>query len=131
MTGRPGRLTYYRGDVATWVADEAGFDVVVSSRVLHHVPEPAVALDRIHRWLRPGGLFVCVDFLHDRFDRCDALWLAQMRGFPRPWVLPPDGLAPPALTPRPNASREWEQDHVVDQDLNDSPTSTSRWIGCS
>ena len=52
-----------------------------SSRpVLHHVPEPAVALDRIHRWLRPGGLFVCVDFLHDRFDRCDALWLAQMRG---------------------------------------------------
>jgi SAM-dependent methyltransferase len=77
---RPGRLAYHQGDVATWGADEAGFDVIVTSRALHHVPEPAAALERIHDWLRPGGPLVCVDFLHDRFDRRDARRLAQVRG---------------------------------------------------
>lgn len=118
----PGRLTYHRGDVATWDTDEAGFDVVVSSRALHHVPEPAAALQRIHRWLRPGGQLVCVDFLHDRFDRRDATWLAQTRGlleaigsYRRDGQLPS---SPDAAIER--VEWEWEQDHVVDQDLNGS-----------
>jgi ubiquinone/menaquinone biosynthesis C-methylase UbiE len=137
---RPGRLTYHQGDVGTWVADEAAFDVVVSSRVLHHVPEPAVALERIHRWLRPGGQFVCVDFLYDRFDRSDARWLAQMRGlleatgsYRRDGRLP---TSPDSAVERITA--EWAQDHVVDQDLNGSadiedpldrlfPTHTRSW----
>jgi ubiquinone/menaquinone biosynthesis C-methylase UbiE len=137
---RPGRLSYHEGDVATWVADAAAFDVAVSSRVLHHVPEPAAALERIHRWLRPGGLFVCVDFLHDRFDRRDAQWLAQVRGlleatesYRRDGRLP---TSPDSAVERITA--EWEQDHVVDQDLNGSadlevpldrlfPTHTRSW----
>jgi len=137
---RPGRLSYHEGDVATWVADAAAFDVVVSSRVLHHVPEPAAALERIHRWLRPGGLFVCVDFLHDRFDRRDAQWLAQVRGlleatesYCRDGRLP---TSPDSAVER--IAWEWEQDHVVDQDLNGSadidepldrlfPTHTRSW----
>lgn len=138
---RPGRLTYHQGDVATWMADEGGgFDVIVSSRVLHHVPEPTAALERIHRWLRPGGQLVCVDFLHDRFDGRDAGWVAQIRGlleaigsYRREGLLPS---SPDAAIER--IAWEWEQDHVVDQDLNGSaeieeplsrlfPTHTRSW----
>jgi SAM-dependent methyltransferase len=112
---RPGRLAYHQGNVATWGADEAGFDVIITSRALHHVPGPAAALERIHHWLRPGGQLVCVDFLHDRFDRRDARWLAQVRGLleatgshPRDGRLPAD---PDAAVER--IEWEWEQDHVV------------------
>jgi SAM-dependent methyltransferase len=131
--GRPGRLAYHQSDVATWGATEAGFDVIVTSRALHHVPEPAAALERIHQWLRPGGQLVCVDFLHDRFDRRDARWLAQVRGLleatgshPHDGRLPAD---PDAAVER--IEWEWEQDHVVDQDLNRSAAieePLSRWF---
>ena len=114
--GRAGSPTW--GDVATWVADEAGFDVVVSSRALR--PGTGGRAGPIHRWLRPGGLFVCVDFLHDRFDRCDALWRPDARLLEAVGPTAVRELPATALTPRPNASREWAQDHVVDQDLNGS-----------
>jgi SAM-dependent methyltransferase len=130
---RRGRLAFHQGNVATWGADEAGFDVIVTSRALHHVPEPAAALERIHHWLRPGGQLVCVDFLHDRFDRRDARWLAQVRGLleatgshPCEGRLPAD---PSAAVER--IEWEWEQDHVVDQDLNRSAAieePLSRWF---
>jgi 2-polyprenyl-3-methyl-5-hydroxy-6-metoxy-1,4-benzoquinol methylase len=119
---RPGRLAYHRGDVATWVADEAGFDVVVASRTLHHVRQPAAALDRVRRWLRPGGQLVCIDFFHDRFDRRDARWIAQLRGLLEAvGAYSPDGRLPadPAAAVE-RVEWEWEQDHVVEQDLNSS-----------
>jgi len=40
---RPGRVAYHQTDVTTWAADEASFDVVVTTRTLHHLPEPAEA----------------------------------------------------------------------------------------
>lgn len=118
----PGRLAYHEGDVTTWGAGDGSFDVVVTARVLHHVPEPAAALERIRRWLRPGGRLVCVDFLHDRFDRRDARWLAQVRGlleaagsYRRDGRLPAD---PDAAVAR--IEWQWEQDHVVEHHLNGS-----------
>jgi ubiquinone/menaquinone biosynthesis C-methylase UbiE len=136
----PGRLAYHRSDVATFVADEAGFDVVVTSRTLHHVREPAAALQRVRRWLRPGGQLVCIDFFHDRFDRRDARWVAQLRGlleatgaYRSDGRLPAD---PAAAVER--IEWEWEQNHVVEHDLNRSadieiplrhgfPTNTQSW----
>jgi SAM-dependent methyltransferase len=118
----PGRLAYRRGDVSTWVVDEAGFDVIVTSRALHHVSDPATALERIHRWLRPGGQLVCIDFFHDRFDRRDARWLAQVRGILEATrTYRPDGRLPadPAAAVE-RVAWEWERDHVVEQDLNRS-----------
>jgi SAM-dependent methyltransferase len=118
----PGRLAYHRSDVATFVADEAGFDVVVTSRTLHHVREPAAALERVRRWLRSGGQLVCIDFFHDRFDRRDARWVAQLRGlleatgaYRSDGRLPAD---PAAAVER--IEWEWKQDHVVEHDLNRS-----------
>ena len=118
----PVQLAYHRSDVAAFVADEAGFDVVVASRTLHHVREPAAALERVRRWLRPGGQLVCIDFFHDRFDRRDARWVAQLRGlleatgaYRSDGWLPAD---PAAAVER--VEWEWEQDHVVEHDLNRS-----------
>jgi SAM-dependent methyltransferase len=119
---RPGRLAYHRSELATWAADEACFDVIVTSRTLHHVIEPAEALERIHGWLRPGGRLVCVDFFHDRFDRRDARWVAQIRGLLEAvGAYRPDGRLP--TDPAAAVDRiewEWERDHVVDHDLNRS-----------
>jgi SAM-dependent methyltransferase len=137
---RPGRLAYHRSDVATFVADEAGFDVVVTSRTLHHVHDPAAALEQFHRWLRPGGQLVCIDFFHDRFDRRDARWVAQLRGLlEATGAYRPDGRLPadPAAAVE-RIEWEWEQDHVVEHDLNRAadievplshwfPTSTRSW----
>jgi hypothetical protein len=83
---------------------------------------------------------VCVDFLHDRFDGRDARWVAQVRG-----LLETIGSyrCEGRLPSSPDAAInriawEWEQDHVVDQDLNGSaeieeplsrlfPTNTRSW----
>ena len=119
-SGGPGRVTYHHADVHDWAADEGAFDVVVTTRTLHHVAEPAAALERVRRWLRPGGLLVCVDFLHDRFDRRAARWLAQVRGLlEATGSFDPDGRLP--TDPDAALDRiewEWEQDHVVDHPLN-------------
>jgi SAM-dependent methyltransferase len=117
---RPGRLAYHQGDMATWAADEASFDLVVTTRTLHHVPEPAAALERIRHWLRPGGRLVCVDFFHDRFDHRAARWLAQVRGLlEATGSYRQDGRLP--AEPYAAVERiewEWEQDHIVEQQLN-------------
>ena len=126
--------------MATYVPDEAGFDVVVASRTLHHVRDPAIALDRVRRWLRPDGQLVCIDFFHDRLDRRDARWVAQVRGLLEatgPYRL--DGRLPtdPAAAVE-RIEWEWEQDHVIDHDLNRAadielplsswfPTGTRSW----
>ena len=120
---RAGQLTYHTTDVESWDAEEASYDVVVTTRTLHHVTEPADAIGHIRRWLRPGGQLVCVDFLHDRFDNRAARWLAQVRGlleatgkYRRDSHLPAE---PDAAVER--IEWEWEQEHVVEHQLNGSP----------
>jgi putative AdoMet-dependent methyltransferase len=47
----------------TFSAEPASFDAAVSATVLHHLPDfwKAVALQNVHRMLKPGGLFVLRD----------------------------------------------------------------------
>jgi ubiquinone/menaquinone biosynthesis C-methylase UbiE len=117
-----GPLSYHRADVETWEAPDTSYDVVVTTRTLHHVDDPAEAVARIRRWLRPGGRFVCVDFLHDRFDDRAARWLAHVRGlleatgqFRGDGGLPAE---PEAAVER--VAWEWAQEHVVEHQLNGS-----------
>jgi ubiquinone/menaquinone biosynthesis C-methylase UbiE len=117
-----GRLAYHRAGVETWDPSAGGYDVVVTTRTLHHVDDPAEAITRIHRWLRPGGRLVCVDFLHDRFEVRAARWLAQVRGvLEAAGQFRGDGRLP--AEPRAAVERiewEWEQEHVIEHRLNGS-----------
>lgn len=72
-------VTCELGDVVAWSALPESLDVVVISRALHHVSDPAAALANVRRWLRPGGRLICLDFAYDLFDRRSARWLASTR----------------------------------------------------
>jgi ubiquinone/menaquinone biosynthesis C-methylase UbiE len=71
-------IEFCHGGFLTFTASPATFDVAVSVAVLHHLPDlwKAVALDNIHRALKPGGRFLLCDVvfsskdgqLHAQFD---------------------------------------------------------------
>jgi SAM-dependent methyltransferase len=74
-----GAVTFHHRDIATWAAAEGAFDVVVVSRVLHHLDDVSERMAELRRWLRPDGRLICLDFAYDRFDRRSARWLALVR----------------------------------------------------
>ena len=55
------RVTFVEGDAATW-RDAEPFDAVVGRLVLFHVPDPVAVVRHHLANLRPGGLFVAIDF---------------------------------------------------------------------
>jgi SAM-dependent methyltransferase len=55
------------------------FDAVVASRSLHHVPDLAVALDKIAALLRPGGVLVLNEFAKERLEGPTAEWYYERR----------------------------------------------------
>ena len=54
-------VSFVEGDVARWRADEA-FDAIVGRLVLFHMADPVAAARHHAQNLRPGGLFVALDF---------------------------------------------------------------------
>jgi SAM-dependent methyltransferase len=55
-------------------ADLVGLDAVVASVSLHHVADPAVAVDRVAAALAPGGTAVVVEWDWERVDDETAEW---------------------------------------------------------
>src|SRR5439155_19709626 len=56
-----------RGELEALPIDDARVDAATLMLVLHHVPEPELALAEVARVLKPGGRAVLVDMLpHDR-----------------------------------------------------------------
>jgi SAM-dependent methyltransferase len=55
------RVTFIEGDVGTWRATEP-FDAIVERLLLFHVPDPAAVVRHHLTNVRPGGLFVAIDF---------------------------------------------------------------------
>ena len=58
-----GNIVFRHGGFLSYRHEGAPADIVISKFALHHLPDfwKAVALARIHSWLRPGGIF----FLRD------------------------------------------------------------------
>lgn len=63
----PGRaLTLVRADYTAWQPEADGlFDAVVAFETLHHLSgaQKAALFGQIHRWLRPGGVFLECDYV--------------------------------------------------------------------
>jgi putative AdoMet-dependent methyltransferase len=57
------KIEFYHAGFLTFPAAPATFDAVISVAVLHHLPDlwKAVALQNIHRVLKPGGRFLLGD----------------------------------------------------------------------
>jgi ArsR family transcriptional regulator len=56
-----------RGELEALPIDDGRLDVATLMLVLHHVPDPAVALREVARVLKPGGRLLLVDMLpHER-----------------------------------------------------------------
>jgi len=52
------RVRFIQADLHQPALDEAAFDVVYSSGVLHHTPDPRAAFARVARLAKPGGMIV-------------------------------------------------------------------------
>jgi SAM-dependent methyltransferase len=74
-----GRLEYEVSDFAVWNNVEGRFDLVIFNRVLHHIPQPAKALEKVRSLLGPKGRIICVEYAYDQFDDRSATWFYHIR----------------------------------------------------
>jgi ubiquinone/menaquinone biosynthesis C-methylase UbiE len=74
-----GRVRFVEGDASRLPFEPGSFDVVVTSRTIHHVKWPDIALAEMARVTRPGGRLLVVDeiasadpleaLVHNRIER--------------------------------------------------------------
>jgi SAM-dependent methyltransferase len=84
--------------------DRGRFDAVVASRSLHHIPDLAGALSKIHWLLVPRGQVVVVEHAWERLDEPTARWyFEQLRAAAHPHAAPG---SPQACLER------WQADHA-------------------
>jgi SAM-dependent methyltransferase len=83
-------------------SDPVGFDAVVASRVLHHIPDLGAALSILQRLLVSGGRLIVVENAWDRFDAPTARWYLEQRRAT-------DSGAPSSLQA---CLTKWEADHA-------------------
>jgi 2-polyprenyl-3-methyl-5-hydroxy-6-metoxy-1,4-benzoquinol methylase len=60
-------------------ADPVGFDAVIASRVLHHIPDLGAALSMLRRLLVAGRRLIVLENACDRFDPPTARWYLEQR----------------------------------------------------
>jgi SAM-dependent methyltransferase len=83
-------------------ADAARFDAIVASRALHHIPDLAGAISKLHRLLVPEGRLIVVEHAFERLDEPTADWYLEKRRARDPH-------APSSLQ---TCLTEWEADHA-------------------
>jgi len=83
-------------------ADAARFDAIVASRALHHIPDLAGAIAKLHRLLVPEGRLIVVEHAFERLDEPTADWYLEQRRAKGPH-------APSSLQA---CLTEWEADHA-------------------
>ena len=62
-------VTFRRAGAEELAVDDGGFDAVLALNLLHLLADPEAAIAKVHRWLKPGGVFVSSTVcLGDRVD---------------------------------------------------------------
>lgn len=109
FTSERGPLEYECTDFTSWDGPEAGFDLVVSSRTLHHIPQPEKAIGKVHKLLHETGRIVCIDFAYDQFDQRAATWLYHIRRALEQagWYKPPSKLPSDTTAATHHIVEEW------------------------
>ena len=74
-----GNVTFVEGDVTKLELPAGSFDLAASTRTLHHVSRPELAMAELVRVTRPGGLVLVVDQLAP----ADPLLAAELERFER------------------------------------------------
>jgi ArsR family transcriptional regulator len=74
-------LEYRLGDVEEPPIEARTADLVLFSQVLHHVPNPALALAAAHRILKPGGRVVILDLASHSYEQARELYAHVWLGF--------------------------------------------------
>jgi cyclopropane fatty-acyl-phospholipid synthase-like methyltransferase len=79
--------TFLHADVTQLELAPSSFDAVVAFYVLNHVPRSELGplLERVARWLRPGGYFLATFGARDTYDTVEEDWLGApmfFAGFP-------------------------------------------------
>jgi len=105
------------------LADPGAFDAVVACRALHHIPDLAGALSKLHRLLVPDGRLIVVEHAFERLDEPTARWYLEKRRARQP-------RAPSSVDA---CVAKWEADHAG---LHTSPAMrreldghfTERWF---
>ena len=70
-----GVLEYQVSDFSSWRNPGKMFDLVIFSRVLHHIPRPGKVLEKVQRLLASRGRVICIEYAYDQFERRSATWL--------------------------------------------------------
>jgi SAM-dependent methyltransferase len=61
-------------------------DALVASTSLHHVGDPARALDRVVQVVRPGGVVIVLEWASELFDEPTARWCSERLGSEESWL---------------------------------------------
>lgn len=68
------RILLHHGDSKELEFEDTMFDTVMSNSLIHHLPEPSVAIGEMLRVLRPGGLLFVRDLMRpDTMEEVEAL----------------------------------------------------------
>lgn len=72
-------ITVFEEDLFEYAAEPESFDAVLFSRVLHHMHPLDVAIDKIHKLLKPNGLLLIDDFAVEAMDERSASWIFGLK----------------------------------------------------
>ncbi len=69
-------INFSCADIFKLPFDDAKFDVVIASNILHIIPKPEKAMEEIRRVLKPNGLLIAPTFLWKELT-----WIGKMQKF--------------------------------------------------
>ena len=70
----PDNLLFERADACELPYDDESFDVVIIANALHIIPDSRKVLSEIRRVLRPDGILIAPNFVHDNSKKISNLF---------------------------------------------------------